>query len=186
MCQQTRTKCAEFRTNLYSIRDQVQQNECNFMRFLHFMCYIHGVGFGNLTPGIVWQCEDESVFFLAVNTDQLQFKQDRLCVCSVTVRRVGDKMLQRKSNKYYIFLCIRTSGCTGAWVRACVCVCVALLIKHATRMRHVVTSYVTPLAPLYFSTLSHKRHDFWKKVTERKMCVLIFSTTFVWNISHCK
>ena len=25
-----------------------------------------------------------------------------------------------------------------------------------------------------------------KKVTEHKMCVLIFSTTFVWNISHSK
>jgi hypothetical protein len=27
-----------------------------------------------------------------------------------------------------------------------------------------------------FSTLSHKRHDFLKNVTEYKMCVLIFST----------
>ena len=28
--------------------------------------------------------------------------------------------------------------------------------------------------------------DFRKKVTEYKMCVLIFSTNFVWNISHTK
>jgi hypothetical protein len=38
----------------------------------------------------------------------------------------------------------------------------------------------------YFPTLSHKRHDFWEKATEHKMCVLIFSTTCVWNISHSK
>ena len=47
-------------------------------------------------------------------------------------------------------------------------------------MRHVVTSFVAPLAPPYFSTLSHKRHDFRKKkVTERKMCVFVFCTAFV-------
>jgi hypothetical protein len=39
------------------------------------------------------------------------------------------------------------------------------------------------LAPPYFSTLLHKRHDFRKKkVTEYEMCVLILFTTF--NISH--
>jgi hypothetical protein len=40
----------------------------------------------------------------------------------------------------------------------------------------------TPFPP----TLSHKWHTFWKKVTEHKMCVLIFPTTFVSNISHSK
>jgi hypothetical protein len=38
----------------------------------------------------------------------------------------------------------------------------------------------------YFSTLSHKRHGIREKVIEHKMCVLIFSTTFVRNISHSK
>jgi len=41
-------------------------------------------------------------------------------------------------------------------------------------------------ALLCFSTLSHTRHDFRKKVTEHKMCVLIVSTTFVLNVSHFK
>jgi hypothetical protein len=31
----------------------------------------------------------------------------------------------------------------------------------------------------YSSTLSPKRHDFRENVTEHKMCVVIFSTTFV-------
>jgi hypothetical protein len=35
---------------------------------------------------------------------------------------------------------------------------------------------------LYFSTLSHKRHDFRKEVIEHKMCVWSISTTFVWSI----
>ena len=32
---------------------------------------------------------------------------------------------------------------------------------------------------LYFSTLSHKRHDFRKNVIGCKMFILIFSTTFI-------
>jgi hypothetical protein len=39
----------------------------------------------------------------------------------------------------------------------------------------------------YVSTVSYKRHDFRKKkVIGHKMCVLIFSTVFVWHISHSK
>ena len=40
-------------------------------------------------------------------------------------------------------------------------------------MRHIVTSFVPPLAPPHFLTLSHKRHDFGKDVTEHEMCVLV-------------
>ena len=44
-------------------------------------------------------------------------------------------------------------------------------------MRHIMTSFVTPLSPPSFSALSHKRHELQTKVVEHKMCVLIFYTT---------
>jgi len=47
---------------------------------------------------------------------------------------------------------------------------VALGIQHAKRLSRVIL-----LSPLqHVCTLSHNRHDFRKKVTEHKMCVLIF------------
>jgi hypothetical protein len=63
---------------------------------------------------------------------------------------------------------------------------VAVVIQHAKRMRRIILSSVACLALLYFSTLSHKRYDFRKNVIEHKVCVLIFRTNFVWNISQSK
>ena len=59
----------------------------------------------------------------------------------------------------------------------------ALVIRHAKRMRRIyVQSYVACLAITCVSTLSEKRHDFRmgekERVTEHKMCVFIFCTTF--------
>ena len=84
--------------------------------------------------------------------------------------------IARKRNKYYAFLCARawTCGCPCA----CACARVVLLIQRATRMRHIL-SFVVFLAQPNVSTLSRNWHYFWKKGTEHKTRVLIFSTEFV-------
>jgi hypothetical protein len=53
----------------------------------------------------------------------------------------------------------------------CMRVRVVLLIQHATCMNHTVMSFVARLTPPHFSTLSHKRHNFRKNVTEHIICV---------------
>ena len=54
------------------------------------------------------------------------------------------------------------------------CVYLAFFTQYAINMLHIVLSSVDCPAPQYFSTLSHKRHDFLQKVSEHEMCVLIF------------
>jgi hypothetical protein len=112
-------------------------------------------------------------------------KQDRQCTYNIIPRRVGGSLLPCNCNKYQLLVCVCVRACVYVGTgRVGVCMHIsahiALLIQHATSMRHVVTSFVAPWSPLYFST-SHKRCDFRKKkkVVERKMCVLIFCTNFV-------
>ena len=58
-------------------------------------------------------------------------------------------------------------------VCVCVCVCVlVLVIRRAMRMRRTILSSVACLALSYFITLSHKRHDFFKKMNTK--CVFSF------------
>jgi len=58
------------------------------------------------------------------------------------------------------------------------CVSVAFIIQHEMHMCHITLSYVACLAPSHFSTLSHKRHNFWKKVLNSKKCF-----DFLYNVS---
>ena len=77
------------------------------------------------------------------------------------------------------------------WVRAYTCVCVWIRVYGRWRVLARVWPYLSimpragaiffaaSLAPIDFSNLSHKRRDLWKNVTEKKICVLIFSKTLV-------
>ena len=70
------------------------------------------------------------------------------------------------------------------WVVACAHV--ALLIQHAKRMRRVIWSYAASLAPPYFSTPSHKWHDFLQNVIEHKKCLDLFYNFYLKNFSFKK
>ena len=65
----------------------------------------------------------------------------------------------------------------------CVCLPYVSNMQTASFLRHILSSVTCP-ASSYFSALSHKQHNFLKKVIEHTVCVLILSTTFVQSISH--
>ena len=59
---------------------------------------------------------------------------------------------------------------------------VAFIIQQVKRMRRIILPFVACLVLPYFSTLSHKRHDFrGKKIIEHKIFVLIFTSNFVYE-----
>ena len=61
---------------------------------------------------------------------------------------------------------------------------VALVTEHAMHMRHIDICGLSILQ--YFSALSHKGQDFWKKVIKHEINVSIFSRITVWSIFHSK
>jgi hypothetical protein len=89
---------------------------------------------------------------------------------NVTMRRVrATIVVVEKLNKCYI-----------SWV----CVC---SLSYPTCNALAPYCHVACPAVQYLFTSSHKPHDFIKmKVIEHAMRALIFSTTFVWKISHSK
>ena len=70
----------------------------------------------------------------------ISLKQDRQCTYNVTLRRLHETIVAVESNKYYIFLCVRVCAraSTHIQARTCACARVGLLIKYATRRRHIV------------------------------------------------
>ena len=72
----------------------------------------------------------------------------------------------------------------GQYTYVCVCFArVALLVWHETR-RHFVICRLCDFT-IFFDILINGT-IFREKVPEHKICVLIFSTTFISNISHSK
>jgi hypothetical protein len=62
------------------------------------------------------------------------------------------------------------------------CVCILVLVVLACKAHLFYAAlycHMACLAVPYFSKLSHKQHEFRGNVIEDRMCVLIFSTTFV-------
>jgi hypothetical protein len=77
--------------------------------------------------------------------------------------------------------------CSGKTISTAYCVCVCSTQLSSMQCACTLQSSVTCQALQYFTTFSHKYQDLKKKsYRKHKMCVLIFSTTFVWNISQSK
>jgi hypothetical protein len=123
----------------------------------------------------------------------LEFKRDsrppphhsksiKLVVTQRTAKRHADKRamyVQRNTDARSRNHCCRGKAVSVIYSES---VSVALAIHHARCMRRSILSSTAYLAIHYFT--SHRRHEFRKKVVEHKMCVLIFSTSFVCNASH--
>jgi len=77
-------------------------------------------------------------------------------MCNVLLRHVRVTIVAAKEINIMYSVC----------VCVCVCVSVALVIQHAKRIFRIVPAAC--LAPPYFSTLSHKGHDFQKMLLNVK------------------
>jgi hypothetical protein len=72
--------------------------------------------------------------------------------------------------------------CSGKAISVKCHECVCIL---ASVLSYIIFPPVACLAVPFFPSC-HKGHDFQKKIMEHKMCILIFSVTFVCCISHSK
>jgi hypothetical protein len=89
-------------------------------------------------------------------------------------------MVQNRSNGIFakLTVAILFPKMYGAWECAYTCASARLVLL----TQHLIACAVLPstasLTSPYLSMLSYKLHGFLQKVSEHKMCVFIFSTTF--------
>jgi hypothetical protein len=116
----------------------------------------------------------KSGVYRALNTVRLDQKEHRVFMRFREPRQAiyVQRNIQARSRKHYC----REKAISITYSES---VSAALFIQHANRMRRIILSSVACLALPYFSTLSHKCHDFRKYVIKNKVRVLIFTTTFV-------
>ena len=120
--------------------------------------------------------------YRAVNTLCLGYKKRTVNTELKTM--VGCCEIIKRERQYKYIVIIRGVRVTTATVEKTIrikykdSVPVALITRHAKRMRRITLPSVACLALLDFTTLSHKRDDFRKneKITEHKICVLIIYT----------
>jgi len=101
-------------------------------------------------------------------------RQDRQCKYNVALRRVNATIVA--GNHCCSGKAIRITCSEG--------VSVALGTQHVMRMPHIVICGLPGCTKFFPNYLINGK--IFGKVIEHKMCVLIFSTTFVRNISHSK
>jgi hypothetical protein len=121
-----------------------------------------------------WSTEDVNILrgsIHAINNKKTMYYAYNIILRGVYVSNVAVE------KQYYILVSacslvyVRVPGRVdvGMRVRAC-----SLAYPHATYMRHIVTSLVTPLDPPHFSTFCHGGHDFRKNIIRHKVCVFGF------------
>ena len=110
----------------------------------------------------------------SIQTRILELKCNYVIVTHTTSAKAADKKKRGQCTyKGDTVVCLCNHYCHAKASNSTYFECV-----HAKRKCLIILSPVACLALSYFSTLSHELQD--------KMCVLIFSTTLVCNISHSK
>jgi hypothetical protein len=134
-----------------------------------------------------WAIPDPSIKCVECNS-----KQDRQCTCNGIYRRVRETTVAIEKRARVcvcvcVCVCVRVS--VGGWMGRCTGVGVCFLACSLTNPACNAPPYCHLWPPWLHHTFRLYLTNgtiFGKKVNERKMCVVIFPTIFVWNISLTK